>query len=140
MTRSITACILVLALLAGGCTLQHKEQIVVSYFGTANVPLQEAPFKGEYVLYRLPKQGSYVTVFRGRIDPPGKVGFQKATDGSLDGIAGQTNVPLENGYYTWKGTPDEGQFDAKQTGVQIATVVIVVVVGAVLIAGAVLAF
>jgi len=140
MIRSFTACLLIVALCAGGCTMQHKEQMVVSYFGTENVPLQEAPFAGEYVLYRLPKQGNYVTVFRGRIAPPDKVGFQKADDGTLDGVAGKTNVPLEAGYYTWKGTPDRGQFDAKQTGLQTVTVVAIVVIGAAMIAGAVLAF
>ncbi len=140
MTRSIASFIVIISMLASGCTMQHKEQMVSNYSGRGNIPLQEAPFKGDYVLYRLPQQGNYITVFRGRIDPPDRVGFQKATDGSLDAIAGKTNVPLEDGYYTWKGTPDRGQFDAKYTAVQVGTVVIVVVVAAVLIAGTVLAF
>jgi len=140
MIRSLTAWVLVAALFAGGCTMEHKERMVVSYFGTEKVPLQEAPFKGQYVLYKLPQGGNYVVIFRGPIDPPAKVGFQKAEDGTLDAVAGPTNIPLEAGYYTWKGTPDKGQFDAKHTAVQTGTVVLVVVIGAVLIAAAALSF
>ena len=140
MTRPITISLLLVSFLAGGCTYDHKERVVANYFGgNDKVQLDEAPFAGDYVLYQLPKKGNYVPVQRTHIEPPDKVGFQRAEDGSLDAIAGKTNYPLEPGYYTWRGTPDAGQLDAKHTGVQIGTGVLVVVGVGIVIAGVALA-
>lgn len=141
MIRPLTISLLIASLLAGGCTYDHKERVVANYFGgNDKVKLDEAPFAGDFTLYQGPTKGKYVPLQTLHLSPPDKVGFQRSQDGALDAIAGDKNIPLEAGYYVWRGTPDPGQIDAQHTGVQVGGVVLAIVGVGIVIAGIALAF
>ncbi len=137
MIRQLTALTLVFAMFSTGCAMKRVERPVLDYYGKGKAPLETAPFKGDYVLYQIPKAGGYVTMFRGPLEPPAKVGFQTATDGSLDAIAGDQNVPLQPGFYSWRATPAENQYDGSRTAQGAGTTVIVILGVAIVVAGVV---
>ncbi len=141
--KSLVSCLVLvlIGVLAGGCTMDRVERHVCGYEGIGRAPLMPAPFKGRYTLYQNRADHAETAVLSLQLAPPAQVGFRRDDTSELVvAVAGERTIDLPQGRHIWKATPDAGQYDKDRTGDTALTAGLLVVGVIVLIAAAAFSF
>jgi hypothetical protein len=122
-----------------GCKAGTNERTFLSCRLDRHVSVRDAPYDGEYRLYRVAEHVKPTTQFATplrseRLKRGEKIGFARDESGQLVAVVRVERVPLdahsaEDGVYTWTVQPDPGQIDRGKTLLLVVVVVAVIATG-----------
>jgi hypothetical protein len=100
MPRNAAVLLVLPALLVGGCA----DQRLAEYHPGGAVTSSPAPYKADYALSRH-EEPDRVVLWRG-LSEKELVGFGRNEAGELVAVAGADHIPLTDGRYFWRITPE----------------------------------
>jgi hypothetical protein len=136
--QRITAAVLVLAFVAGGCAGRHGHggRVAAEYPPEYRAQYGYTRFAGDYQLFARQEpadrpdaepSGSGWRLGTWHLDKGERLGFRQA-DGGLVAVAGDHETPLPPGRYCWHARAGTEPIDVGQTVLAVATVGIVTAV------------
>jgi hypothetical protein len=105
MSRPLAVRLSLLTVLVGGCAgapQEHGGRLVAAYPPEGAPATAAAPYRADYALYR---EDGQALLWRGLAEKE-TVGFEKSAEGALTAVAGPDRVPLDDGRYCWRVTPE----------------------------------
>jgi len=104
MRLAILVCLLC-GLGGGGCMREVEVIACREPNGLREVP---APTTANYTLWRQHRKGVEHVVWSAQLAKGDPLGFEAATDGAINAVAGRARYPLEAGIYRWVRPPNAG--------------------------------
>jgi hypothetical protein len=98
-----------LAALVGGCASQRPEAgapWIAEYHPGGAVATAAAPYRADYALYQTDESAREQRLLWRGLAEQERVGFDRTGEGELVAVAGPDRVPLTDGCYAWRITPE----------------------------------